>query len=255
MPLDAVLFDLGGTLLHYHDPASQDPQRPFRHITLEGVRAVDAHLPDFGFVSPGFDALSARVDVRIAEAYRDKAPRSLSAGSVEGSIRGALADLGISPTDDQWAGLRRHFYAVIDTIVIPRAGLHETLAALAAAGCRMGIISNTFWAADLHDRHLAEHGILRYFPLRIYSCDTPYMKPHPAIFKLALDALEITPRQAAYVGDRPDVDVRGAQNAGLFGVLIDSPYRTEALDGVQPDAVVEELPGLPAALEAIGSRV
>lgn len=247
MALRAVLFDLGGTLLHYHDPLQDDPQRAFRRVTLEGIRQLVARLQTDGALLLSLDEIAALIDRHIEQAYMTSL-QGLRGGSIETPIRAALREAGVALSDGRWADLRRHFYSVIDTIVTPRVGLHEMLDALKARGYQMAIISNSYWAADLHDRHLAEHGLLGYFPLRLYSCDTPYMKPHPAIFRQALEALGLAPQEAAYVGDRPDVDIAGAQNVGMYGVLIESPYRTEGLGNVVPDAIISELPELPNAL-------
>ena len=54
-----------------------------------------------------------------------------------------------------------------------------------------------------------------------------------------------------YVGDRADVDVAGAQGAGLKAILIESPYRHEGLGNVVPDAIIGELQDLILALERL----
>ncbi len=50
------------------------------------------------------------------------------------------------------------------------------------------------------------------------------MKPHPDIFKYALRKLKVRPEEAMFVGDRVDVDYNGAENVGMYALLID---RTE----------------------------
>ncbi len=135
--------------------------------------------------------------------------------------------------------------------MIPRSGLKDTLSTLQDQGYQLGLISNTFWAADLHDRHLSEHHILEHLPLRIYSCDVPRVKPHPSVFDMAIKQLNVAPGEAIYVGDRPDVDVHGAQQAGWRGILIRSPYLDQSLGTVVPDVIIDELPDLPPALEQL----
>ncbi len=108
-----------------------------------------------------------------------------------------------------------------------------------------------FWAADLHDRHLMEHDLLGFLPVRVYSSDAPYQKPHPSIFLSALESMGVHSEEAACVGDRADVDVGGAQNVGMRGILIRSPYQAAGLNGRQPDAVIDELPELIPALASL----
>ena len=253
MILSAVLFDLGGTLLHYHDPETIDHQRHFRRITQQGFADLLAALRDRGYHLPADAALLDDLDKQIRENYLADV-KALRGGSIETPMRAALADQGIDVPDDVWRDVRDTFYQRIDEIVSPRSGLIETLTNLHAR-YKLGIISNTYWAGRLHDRHLERYDLLDFFPVRIYSSDSRYMKPHPGIFRQALAALETAPDEAAYVGDRLDVDVGGAQAVGMRGVLIRSPYRSEEFDGpppddVTPDAVVNELPDLPAALLA-----
>lgn len=252
MMLKAILFDLGGTLLHYHDPELTDNARPFRRVTLAGFDDLLDALEVTGTALPPRAEMHARLDEQIRQSYLAGLD-GLRGGSVEAPMRAALAGVGVTLDEATWAEVRRHFYRRIDEIVSPRVGMVETLAALRERGYKLGLISNTYWAADLHDRHLEEHGLLDLLPLRVYSCDTPYRKPHPAIFRTALDALGVQPEEAAYVGDRLDVDVAGAQSAGMVGVLIRSPYQPQgsAPADVTPDIIIDELPDLPPALAAL----
>jgi HAD superfamily hydrolase (TIGR01509 family) len=172
-------------------------------------------------------------------------------GSVEGPLREALADNGLMLDNEQWRSLRPAFYSAIDRIVTPRTGARETLSALKEAGYQLALISNTYWAADLHDRHLAEYGLIEFFDVRVYSADTTHVKPHPSIFTDTLTALGVEPHEAAYVGDRPDIDVKGAQQVGMRGILIRSPYDQTPLGEIVPDAIIDELPELIPALERL----
>jgi putative hydrolase of the HAD superfamily len=250
MNFKAVIFDLGGTLLHYHDKNSDDPKRPFRLVTLAGIRRIYERLVREGHPLPQPDRFAEVVDQHIRQSYR-AAVQDLRGGTIEIPIRAAFAEVGVELQDGQWSALRQEFYGGIDEIVLPRSGLKETLSGLQARGLQLGLISNTFWAADLHDRHLAEHHILEYLPLRIYSCDVPRVKPHPSVFAAAIDRLNITPGEAVYVGDRPDVDIQGAQKAGWRGILIRSPYLDQSLGDVVPDAIIDELADLIPALEQL----
>lgn len=249
MTIRAVLFDLGGTLLHYWDPHHGDPQRPFRRLTLLGFREVVIRAAD-GSPVPSFETMTEILDQHIGASFRALAGE-LRGGSVETPVRAALAELGYPLDDGQWAALRPVYYAALEPLVSPRKGVRETLEALHSSGTKMGIISNTWWAADFHDSHLAHYEILDLLPVRIYSCEQEHVKPHPAIFENALQQIGVEAGQAVYVGDRPDIDVRGAQGAGMRAVLIHTPYQDAPLDEVVPDAVIDELPELPAALEKL----
>ncbi len=252
MKLHAILFDLGGTLLHYHDPLSDDLQRPFRRITQVGIRRLLEALAHGGVSLPPPETLNEAIDRHIGQEVR-AATSDLRGGSIERPIRAALAELGIPLDEAAWEPLRPHFYAAIDSIVSPRVGAAATLATLREQGFALGLISNTYWAADLHDRHLAEHDLLDLLPVRVYSSDWPHAKPHPSIFAAALERLKVPAAAAVYVGDRPDVDVGGAQAAGMRGILIRSPHEHTPPGAILPDAVVDELPDLIPALARLGA--
>lgn len=245
--LKAIIFDMGGTLLHYQD----GEHAGFRSVTHRGLRAIHTDLITCGCQPPSEDDFLARVDEHIGVAYMTSM-QELRGGSMETSVREAIAEMDIAVDDDLWRELRRQFYAVIDEIVFPREGVRETLAALAERGYKLGLLSNTFWAHDVHDRHLTDLGLLELLPVRVYSSEEPYIKPHPLIFQATLSRIGVEASEAVYVGDRLDADVMGAQRAGMHAMLIRSPYRDEISETIVPDAIIDELPDLLAALEAAG---
>jgi len=164
-------------------------------------------------------------------------------------MKAALAELGITFSDDEWHAARRAFYTPIQQAVEPRRDVRPTLQALRDQGVALGLLSNTFWASDIHDEDLARFDLLDLLPTRLYSSQTGRLKPHPEAFQMALDALGVEPNQAVYVGDRLTTDIEPARKVGLWGVLIKSPFREERLQDVMPDAVISELPELVKLLE------
>src|ERR1700739_1138256 len=50
-----------------------------------------------------------------------------------------------------------------------------------------------------------------------------YEKPHPEIFRQALESLNTQPEESLYVGDVYSVDYLGATRAGMHAVLMDVP--------------------------------
>jgi putative hydrolase of the HAD superfamily len=69
------------------------------------------------------------------------------------------------------------------------------------------------------------------------------VKPHPTIFRAALDALEVDAGDAVMVGDSLEEDVEGARALGMHAILLDRDDR-------HPDVEerLTDLYGLPAAL-------
>ncbi len=59
------------------------------------------------------------------------------------------------------------------------------------------------------------------------------------------------PDMVAMVGDDPELDVGGAQAAGLRGILVKTGrYRPEVALPTRPDLVLESMAWLPEALDA-----
>ena len=78
-----------------------------------------------------------------------------------------------------------------------------------------------------------------------------FEKPDPRIFLPALDALQVAPAEALYVGDLYEVDVVGARRAGMAAVLLDPAGLNASRDvPTAPDvaAVVDRLLGTGASL-------
>jgi HAD superfamily hydrolase (TIGR01549 family) len=70
-----------------------------------------------------------------------------------------------------------------------------------------------------------------------------YVKPHPTIFRAALEQLGVAPAAAVMVGDSLEEDVEGARALGMRAILMDRQER-------HPDVEerLTDLYGLPAAL-------
>ncbi len=94
---------------------------------------------------------------------------------------------------------------------------HDALARLRAAGLRLGVVSNSDGRVE---QALTAAGLREYFDVVIDSSIFGTEKPDPAIFRAALQALDVAPEEALYVGDLYEVDVVGAQAAGMDAVLL-----------------------------------
>ena len=76
-------------------------------------------------------------------------------------------------------------------------------------------------------------------------------KPERAFFELALEGSGLPPDMIAMVGDDPELDVGGAQAAGLRGILVKTGrYRPGVALPTRPDLVLESMAWLPEALNA-----
>ncbi|HVO64274.1 MAG TPA: HAD family hydrolase [Terriglobales bacterium] len=120
-----------------------------------------------------------------------------------------------------------------------RPGTREILQQIGSA-YRIGVISNA-------DGKIAEVlkvcGICDCFLSITDSGLIGHEKPHPAIFAAALEAMNVPPQRALYVGDVYAVDYLGARNTGMQAVLFDvaGAYRERGLPRVESLQQLQQL--------------
>ncbi|XVQ13312.1 HAD family hydrolase [Spirillospora sp. CA-255316] len=217
MPVSAVIFDWGGTLTPWHDIELGEMWR----------RVCAAHLdPD-----QVEEVATALLDAEL-ELWRRGRDEHRSATLEE------LFELaGVEPSE---AMLATQFEIwTPHTVIDPAApGLLRTLR---ERGIKVGVLSNTMWSRDWHERIFARDGVLDLLDGAVYSSEIPWTKPHAEAFRAAMAAVGADdPASCVFVGDRPYDDIHGAKSAGLRGVLV--PNSTvPAWDSVTPDATIERL--------------
>src|SRR5439155_1475495 len=86
----------------------------------------------------------------------------------------------------------------------------STLTLLRARGYRLGLLSNTWWAADWHNADLATHGLAALIDAIVYTSDLPHSKPHRTVFEEVAKRLDAMPEECVMIGDRMVDDVSGA---------------------------------------------
>ena len=251
MTVTAVLFDLGGTLLHYIEPHTT-----FLEANVAGLAAMHGFLRRAGYRTPDGPDFARAIGQFARDTNRQLEAQGRGA-CVDDTFRQALSQLDINVTADHWPGALWSYYGVIQRFVLPVAGdARGVLHTLSEAGLRLGLISNTWWSPTLHDADLGRAGMLEYLPVRIYSSQAGFMKPRAEIFQQALGAMGVAADATVYVGDRLLVDVGGAQAAGMRGVLIEVDHRREESDDVHAAArlgVIDELPALIARWQGAAS--
>ena len=115
-------------------------------------------------------------------------------------------------------------------------------------GLRVGVLSNTLWTREHHDRIFARDEVLALIDGAVYTSEIEWTKPHPQAFRAALDAVDVDdPAEAVFVGDRPFDDIHGAKAVGMRAVLLphsDIPHWQRGAAEGEPDAVIQRLADL-----------
>jgi putative hydrolase of the HAD superfamily len=233
-PLEAVLFDAGGTLVRLDFewmaetlrelgvPASADAMR---RAELAGRRRYDR--------SRGHPAGPGEPVAPLG-----------SAGDTHAYFAAMVETLGGAPPVVDMA-LERFFarHARSGLWTRPMEGARETIDALAALGLRIAVVSNSDGRAE---QHLVDCDVRTGVAFVVDSYEVGVEKPDPGIFRIALERLGVDPGRTLFVGDILSVDEAGARAAGTHFVLID-PYGDYAPPGLPAIARIDELPAWIAA--------
>ncbi|MGW0494485.1 HAD family hydrolase [Streptomyces sp. NPDC003007] len=110
---------------------------------------------------------------------------------------------------------------------------------------RHAVLSNS--SLHVQDRKLRALGVHDRFETILCAAELGISKPEAGAFLAACEFLGLPPHQVAYVGDHPEIDGRGAADAGLLSVWIDRGGLYARIDppvGPHRIATLAELPSL-----------
>ena len=111
----------------------------------------------------------------------------------------------------------------------------------------LGLVSN-FDDSETGHRIVADTGVSHLFGAVDNSADVAIRKPHPDIFRPALERLGVEPQRVLFVGDNAREDVLGAQGLSMPVAWLshDRPVYPDELE--PPDWTIRNLAELPALL-------
>ncbi len=111
---------------------------------------------------------------------------------------------------------------------------------------KVGMISNAMDGRAIRT-FLEEEDLLGYFDPLIISSEVGMTKPHPEIFEMALDEMNVQPERSVYIGDRYRTDVLGSMNVRMKAVYT-REYHT---DGEPPEGVEINTPTITNILDLL----
>lgn len=207
-PIKAIFFDIGDTLI-FDDP-------PLMARLALAARATGATLNQ-ARLPAAFRAGEAYAVARYVEGIPWDAPASL-----RGAISCVWRALERPPPNDMtWPLLAQALAAVPFTRCVHPDAL-GLLRELKTRGFVVGAISD--WETTL-PALLAELGIAPLLDALAVSETVGATKPSPRLFQEALRQAKAAPETSLHVGDWYELDVRGAQAAGMQALLFDHAGR------------------------------
>lgn len=215
--VEVVFFDVGGTLAWSAPTADVIWARalekhgyrvtPEEVVRRTGVDGPEVNRPDLHRAVQAawedFQTLPFPPNLEEQEAHF----RRLDAAILE--------RLGLPVDEEVLDTLTRRFREDVESHLYEDA--LPTLERLQEADVRLGVISNA-----THDlpRGLETLGLTPFFEALTFSYEVGVEKPHPRIFRTALDRMGVEPARAVHVGDSYEADIQGARQVGLLPLLI-----------------------------------
>ncbi len=227
MPVRAVLFDVGDTLWHAD---GAPPPAEFRRRAAE--RAAE-FLARHGITTADPAALARACWDAMEDAMRAARAGNLHEPDYAAVAADAARTLGIS-LPDRLAG------AFLEAIYVSGAeggksaypDARPTLEALRSRGFLLGIVTNRAFGGERFRADLRAAGLDIGWDAIAVSVEVGYLKPHPRLFRAALEALRVQPAEAVMVGNSLVEDIAGAQAIGMAAAWKRS---TPDAAGVTPD--------------------
>lgn len=224
MRLDAIVLDLGNTLLPWGDRESAA-----LYGRLErALREATGPLPDFAA-----RAQRARTEL-------DRKRTTMREATVE-ELLDCFLDRPAPPGLAE-AVEREVSRAFLDICRIPEA-TGDTLARLARRQ-PLALLSNFFLTGPIEEL-LEREGLTRYFAHIEVSATSGWMKPHPTPFDRVREALRLGRGRALMVGDDFWADIVGGTRAGFETALLHEHRQDEPSDpqapGVKPGRILRRL--------------
>ncbi|MEV6011230.1 HAD family hydrolase [Streptomyces sp. NPDC051976] len=203
MAIRAVLWDIDDTLFDYTGTDRAAMRRHLEHEGLpDGFASVEQALLRWQELTTLHWARFAAGETDFQGQRRDRV-RDLLGGALSDAEADAWFDRHVVHFEAAWA-LFPDAVPVLDWL---------------AADYRHAVLSNS--ALSHQERKLTALGVRDRFETVLCAAELGVHKPDPLAFRAACEALRLAPAEVAYVGDQPDIDARGAAEAGLLGIWLD----------------------------------
>ena len=244
-PVDAVVFDWGGTLTPWHEVDLPEQWRVF----AREVHGIPVDSPDV-----------SQADLDEAHRLADRILEVESAAWTRGRdehTSAALADIleaaGIDAAHDRHHLALAAYRGFWEPHTHTDPQVRPLWEGLRARGIKVGVLSNTIWSREYHQGIFERDGVLDLVDADLYSSELDHVKPHPEAFRAICRELDVDPRRSVYVGDRIFEDVHGPQQVGMRAIWIphsDIPANQRVEVTAVPDGRAHELLDVLALVDA-----
>ena len=176
-----------------------------------------------GLAALGRDALpdADAVAAHVREHYEPLfwAPGTIEEIEYPGLVRELLGHFGIEVSDEELMQYLQAEHTAWAPAFVLGSTTHALLDTLRNRGLKLGLVSNAFDPREILQPDLERMGLAERLDFAVFSSEVGLRKPHPSIFRAALDVLGVAPERTLFVGDRRYEDVRGPKELGMKTVL------------------------------------
>jgi putative hydrolase of the HAD superfamily len=218
-PLQAVLFDLGHTLMDW---------------TWDDDLLVAGHKAGLAAIGRESEAAAAALTTRYLEEAQLQDWEALEEVEYPALAQTMLAEVGVDVDDDELVRFLDAEHAAWAPARKVGSMSEALLDSLRDRGLKTGLVSNAWDPRWLLLRDLEEMRLLDRLDSVVFSADVGVRKPRPEIFRRALDELGADAARCVFVGDRLVADVKGAADLGMTTIQ-SMWFRAEEEDGIEPD--------------------
>jgi len=229
--IKAVLFDFGGVLLD----------------DLSGMTVTEATIMILKSMRINVTESMMKAFKEYEEENIKKTLSTLIESRIEDIVSDILTIAKVPVSNELVNKIISFFEANLKYRLRPNAKI--VLAKLKKKNMKIGLLSNTF--SDFPRKILAKEGLIHLFDTIVLSRDIGYRKPHPVIFKTALQRLRTSPKETIFIGDLMEIDIAGARNVGMIAILMKSKeskwrdivekYAPKFGENATPDYVISDL--------------
>jgi FMN phosphatase YigB (HAD superfamily) len=231
--LEVALIDVGGTLW----PNSW----PLRETDGDGRhRRIAAAMPDLA--PAAVDSLVADLiqSSRIGDEARSiTTEHKVPVPPAEVLVASSLTRQGLPADAESVARVRRAMALPVADRLKPLPGALELLSDIHSLGMRIVIASNTYWRdAESYWEDFRQLGMADHVNAIVTSVDAGHLKPHPAVFELAMRKGGAVAERCVVIGNKEENDIEPALALGMRAILVhpDDPVpQSSRAHAVAPD--------------------
>lgn len=237
--LEAILFDMGGTLIEFENS-------PWDVLNQRCAQRGYDFLKKQNLIKIGYEDFVYTLSKEFEKRWT-ACQKTLQEVDFEKVVFSLFKKLDLNLTDENRKDFMTRYYQPVTDQITLIQGAVEAVRFFREKNLKVGLLSNTIFPKRFHLEELERFGLNRYLDATIFSSEVGFKKPHPQIFTAAIEILGISADFVAFVGDKLEDDIGGAQKIGMRTILKLKERENYSLP-IFPDATINNLTELPVAV-------